>query len=333
MPEDKEENEPLETTAQQALRKMRDKLLDLTARNPLLHLRHSKTSLRVVDELPNQLAETLLNEKEMRFLPVPNPIEEEWMEEGCGKKPTAEEWAKHLGQTADYEAPELSPEEWHRRHTDNEIQTLFSPTELERRLSTLRQKANLAIEEMGTNILYLALGFLEWYESDDSKVHRLAPLFLLPLQLTKGNLDGKTYTYRYTIKYSGEDIMTNLSLREKLLSDFNMKLPEIDEMDENKEPEDYFEEVQEMIEKNKPRWKVRRYMTVPLLNFNKLLMYLDLDPEESNILDHPLAKQFLGEADEEQGKNQQSDGLGFNEEHPIDETRNIHDSQRNCLVS
>lgn len=303
MPEDKENNEPTENTAQEALRKMRDKLLDLTARNPLLNLRHSKTSLRVVDELPNQLAETLQKGKEMRFQPAL---------EATGEKPTLE---------ADYEAPELSPEEWHRRHTDNEIQTLFSPTELERRLSTLRQKANLAIEEMGTNILYLALGFLEWYESDDSKVHRLAPLFLLPLQLTKGNLDGKTYTYRYTIKYSGEDIMPNLCLREKLLSDFNMKLPELDE---NKEPEAYFEEVQEMIEKNKPRWKVRRYVTVALLNFNKLLMYLDMDPEKSNILDHPLAKRFLGEAGGKQGKNQQGDGLGFNEEHSIDETLNIH---------
>ena len=330
MPENKEKNEPTENTAQEALRKMRDKLLDLTARNPLLHLRHSKTSLRVVDELPNQLAETLLNEKEMRFQPVPEPTEEEWTEKGSPKKPTAEEWAKCLGQTTDYEAPELSSEEWHRRHTDNEIQTLFYPAELEKRLKTLFQKANLAIEEMGTNILYLALGFLEWYESDDSKVPRLAPLFLLPLQLTKGSLDAKTSTYRYTIKYSGEDIMPNLSLREKLLSDFNMKLPELDE---NKTPEDYFEEVQEMIEKNKPRWKVRRYVTVALLNFNKLLMYLDMDPEKSNILDHPLAKQFLGEAGEEREKNQPVAGIDFSKEHPIDETPNIHDSRRNCLAS
>lgn len=96
MPENKEKNEPTENTAQEALRKMRDKLLDLTARNPLLHLRHSKTSLRVVDELPNQLAETLLNEKEMRFQPVPEPTEEEWTEKGSPKKPTAEEWAKCL---------------------------------------------------------------------------------------------------------------------------------------------------------------------------------------------------------------------------------------------
>lgn len=323
MPEDKEKDEPNENTAQEALRKMRDKLLDLTAKNPLLNLSH-KTSLRVVDELPNQLAETLvLKGKEMRFQPVPEPTEEEWTEKGFSKKPTAEEWAKHLGQTTDYEAPELLPEEWHQRHKNDEIQTLFYPAELEKRLKTLFQKANLAIEEMGTNILYLALGFLEWYESDDSKVPRLAPLYLLPIQLTGGKLDKKTSTYRYTIKYSGEDIMHNLSMSEKLRADFNIELPELDE---NKEPEDYFEEVRKVIEKNKPRWQVRRYMTVRLLNFNKLLMYLDLDPKKSNILAHPLAKQFLGEAGKEQEKNQQGDGIDFGKEHPIDETPNIHDN-------
>ena len=340
MPENKEKNEPNENTAQEALRKMRDKiiqlirnrylredareslrkmrdkLLDLTARNFLLHLRYIKTSLRVVDELPNQLTKTLvLKGKGMRFQPVPEPTEEEWTEKGFPKKPTAKEWAKHLRETTDYEAP-VSPEECHRRHTDNGIQTLFSPAELEKRLKNLFREADRAIEEMGTNILYLALGFLEWYESDDSKVHRLAPLFLLPLQLTKGNLDGKTYTYRYTIKYSGEDIMPNLCLREKLLSDFNMKLPELDE---NKTPEAYFEEVRKVIEKNKPRWKVRRYVTVALLNFNKLLMYLDLDREESNILAHPLAKQFLGDIADE-------DSRGVGKEHPIDEIPNIHNN-------
>ena len=84
-----------ENTAQEALRKMRDKLLaptlraqkaleeirkkllDLTARNPLLNFRHTKTRLRVVDELPNQLAKTLQKGKEMHFQPVPEPTEEE----------------------------------------------------------------------------------------------------------------------------------------------------------------------------------------------------------------------------------------------------------------
>ena len=90
----------------------------------------------------------------------------------------------------------------------------------------LRQKANSAIEEMGTNILYLALGFLEWYDDSTDKPC-LAPLFLLPVRLHKGRLNTQTGTYPYTIRYSGEDIMPNLSLREKLRVDFSLALPNL----------------------------------------------------------------------------------------------------------
>ncbi len=62
-------------------------------------------------------------------------------------------------------------------------------------------------------------------------------------------------------------------------------------------------------------------------------MYLDMDPKKSNILDHPLAKQFHVEASKEQKKNQPVDGVDFSKEHPIDETLNIHDSRRNCWAS
>ena len=63
--------------ATQALENLRMRLLDLTARNRLINFKQSKTaSLRVIDELPNQLVETLLAEKEMRFAAVPEPTDE-----------------------------------------------------------------------------------------------------------------------------------------------------------------------------------------------------------------------------------------------------------------
>lgn len=48
-----------------ALERLRMRLLDLTARNRLIHFRHTKRgSLRIIDELPNQLVEKLLSETE-----------------------------------------------------------------------------------------------------------------------------------------------------------------------------------------------------------------------------------------------------------------------------
>ncbi len=138
--------------ATKTLETMRKRLLDLTARNRLINFRHTKGScLRIIDEIPNQLVETLLNEREMRFLPVPEPTRKELIEAGyleiddetgletLLKKPTAEEWAKHLGLSTKYEIPEQSPDELHDKHSDDSIQTLMFPYELEVRLNKLMQ--------------------------------------------------------------------------------------------------------------------------------------------------------------------------------------------------
>ena len=329
----------MRSQAHRALEKLRMRLLDLTARNRLINFRHTKSaSLRVIDELPNQLVETLLAGTEMRFAAIPEPTEEELLESGYLERneetgelirlctaPSAEEWAKHLSFDTSYEVP-VSPADDSGKHSDNIIQTLLYPYEMEARLKSLSQKAESAIQEMGTNILYLAFGFLEWHESSSGNSVRVAPLFLVPVQLHKGRLNPLTRTYEYTLRYSDEDIIPNLSLREKLRADFAMGLPELNE---NTVPEDYFHEVQRLIEDSQPRWRVRRYITLTLLNFSKLLMYLDLDPErwptDANIVSHPVVSRFLSGHDRE-GEEGDDPGvfLGFGEEHPIDEMEDVH---------
>jgi hypothetical protein len=205
-------------TAVFALENLRKRLLDLTARNRLINFRHTKRgSLRIIDELPNKLAEKILAEIEMRFLPVPEPTREELISAGyikidaktgqevrLLKDPTAEEWAKCLGMSTNYEVPKSSADELADSHTGNTIQTLLYPYELETRLKSLLQISESAIQEMGANILYLSFGFLEWFDSNHDKA-RIAPLFLVPVRLHKGRLNLKTKTYEYTLTYSGED--------------------------------------------------------------------------------------------------------------------------------
>ncbi len=329
---------PASPQALKALESLRMRLLDLTARNRLINFRHTKgSSLRVIDELPDQLAETLLKDAEMRFLAVPEPSQEGLIEAGylgqdpetgelerLRNEPNAEEWARHLGLATSYEVPSESVEGDGRKHADKAIQTLLYPHELEARLKGLYQAAESAIEEMGANILYLTFGFLEWYESPSSDAARRAPLFLLPARLHKGRLNPKTHTYEYTLSYSGEEIIPNLSLREKLHVDFGMALPELDE---ETTPEAYLARVQALIEETQPRWRVRRYISLTLLNFSKLLMYLDLDParwpEGASIAGHAVVSRFLEGYEEE--PQAVGDNLGFGEEHPIDELEGVHE--------
>ncbi len=168
--EDNQTQEIIDSSREGALRaleNLRMRLLDLTARNSLINFRHSKkASLRIIDEMPDQLVDTLLSDKEMCFTPVPEPTEKQLIEAGyievdeesgkvtvLKKDPTAEEWARYLGLQTSYEVPESNEDgETESKHSDNAIQTLLYPYEMENRLKGLLQTAESAIQEMGANI-------------------------------------------------------------------------------------------------------------------------------------------------------------------------------------
>jgi superfamily I DNA and/or RNA helicase/very-short-patch-repair endonuclease len=316
-----------------SLESIRRRLLDLTSRNGLLNYKHPKAKcVRLIDELPNQIYDVLSNEGIFTFIPVPEPTEDELIEAGLlkyeGEKkerkiqeyPTAEQWAKRLGFITSYELPDVYDEET--KHQDTNLQTLFYAPELESRLRNIRNIAEGSIEETGVNVLYLNLGFLEWYESPISDTARLAPLFTLPVQLERGNLDKKSGVYRYTIKLKDDSLISNITLREMLSNDFNLALPPIED---SLVPEEYFKLIQDTLLQHQPRWKIKKQASLVLLNFAKQAMYQDMDPlnwpENFNITDHPLIKLFFSQdqRDQDQGN------LSYEIEHDIDALENIHE--------
>lgn len=318
-----------------SLAAIRRRLLDLTGRNNLLNFRHPKTScVRIIDELPNQIYSVLDSNGKFTFIPVPEPTEQELLNNGfikvdpkTGKKsvsnyPTAEQWAKIIGLSTSYDLPEPRSTATHSKHQDTNLQTLFYAPELETRLRSIRGAAETSIEESGSNILYLALGFLEWYESRDSDVARLSPLFTLPVQLERTDLDKKAGAYRYTLQLKDDGLITNVTLREKLSNDFGLILPTIDE---DTTPESYFELVQDTVIKHQPRWKLRRQASLVLLNFTKQAMYEDLDPDNwpasANIEQHPLIQKFFSSQTEDNG----DVCFTYETEHPIDDIADIHE--------
>jgi hypothetical protein len=293
------------------LESIRKKLLDTTRRNRLINFNlNQKDCLRVVDELPNQLFDVLTNGKSMSFQAIPEPSRKQLIEKGYiavnpeTKKdeeikpiPSAKQWAKEIGIDANFELPlTSSTEDGNDKHTDLDLQTLFYPYELDTRLKKIYQKVQSSINETGANILYLSIGYLEWNEGGNK--NSFAPLLLIPVELEKGKLNIKKQVYEYKISYSEQNIVNNISLREKLKKDFGLSLPKFAE---DSDPEQYLEEVKETILSKKPNWKIHRFVSLSLLNFSKLLMYLDLDPdkwpESANLSNHPLIGKLLGEID------------------------------------
>lgn len=325
--------------ATQAIKRLRKKLLDLTGRNVLLNYRHPRAScLRLIDELPNQIVDRLTNGDIFDLSPVPEPRESELIEAGyleydeatgqivvIKDLPTPKEWAAKLGLKTTHELPHPKTiDDDEEKHQDLELQTMLYAPQLEARLKSIRGKAESAISETGANILYLVLGFLEWFEDENSDRPRLAPLVTIPVELERGGLNKSKGSYSYNIKIKDDGVLNNITLSEKLKNDFGLGLPEYTE---NISPEDYFSSVEEALLENKPDWKIRRYCSLSLLNFSKQAMYLDLDPDNwpkgHSLIDHPTLKRFLSSWNTDQGS-ENSTGNFSNDEHLIDDIENIH---------
>ncbi|PCI39158.1 MAG: hypothetical protein COB53_03720 [Elusimicrobia bacterium] len=210
-----------------------------------------------------------------------------------------EEYAREHRLNPSYELPHPSGNENDlKKHTDNEIQTLLYPEQMESKFSGIRDGARTAQQEMGINILFVAFGFLEWQESESSDKSLFAPLLLVPIQMERTLKKG---SYRFEASSTGEEPKINITLRERFRQDFGLEIPDIDS---NEQPEDYFEKVRHVI-KNKKRWKIRRFVAIGLFDFARLAMYFDLDPSKwptsGNILLHSgLGTLFGGGAKETQ---------------------------------
>ncbi|MBI3681089.1 MAG: DUF4011 domain-containing protein [Acidobacteria bacterium] len=279
----------LQGTTEAGLEKIRTRLLDLTNRNRLLNFRHTVTSsLRVVDADLNDVFRRLLDGEKLAFRPVPEPDadrdQDNEGETNAGEaKPTASEHAQTIGWRTSYDLDNGKGD-----GDSAVLHVLHYLEELETLTRRIGSAAKTAIEESGTNMLYLILGFLEWYEADDSQQPRLAPLLTVPVTLERAA--GKGRGFECSIEYSGEDFTTNLSLAEKMRLDFGVEIPAVEDEDT---PAKYLERFSPLL-RQRPRWRIRRQITLSLLSFGKLLMYRDLDPNAwPGIARHTLVKELF----------------------------------------
>jgi very-short-patch-repair endonuclease len=166
------------------------------------------------------------------------------------------------------------------------LQTLHVADELDSRLARIAADARLAEQETGLSTLFLAFGFLRWYERDDSDVVNLAPLLLLPVELRRRMEERRAI---YSVRAMAEFPEINLSLREWLArASPGRKLAEFD--DESEGIESYFRGVEGAIA-GLERWRVERNLTLGHFAFGRLAMYADLAPQ--NWPTHPAAQTLV----------------------------------------
>jgi hypothetical protein len=213
--------------------------------------------------------------------------------------------------------PELQPRRPDGARVNLALQTLKYPDELERVADKILGQARLAEQEMGISTLFLAFGFLEWYESDDSDKKACAPLLLLPVKLDTEKVRGKEVYYLSAREGTAE---ANLSLQKLLEQNYNRELSsfETDEEGSIGSIERYLDQTRAAIDGLK-RWQIRRWLILGHFAFGRFLIYSDLKREnwrEHPVL-HPLVNAILSGV--ERREDYEPDRPSIPDDYPIDD--------------
>jgi hypothetical protein len=147
-------------TPEGRLQRWQRKLLDLTARNRLLHAPLGTSGIPILCPDPGQLEDELADGKSFRIVAAPQ------MEDAMGRD--TELHQSRTGEVLDsaYASDALAR---------GEVLSLLKEPKLDAQLVELFRKSRLDFAEGGSNTLFLAVGFLNWKKNaTDTRVYRAA---------------------------------------------------------------------------------------------------------------------------------------------------------------
>lgn len=264
----------------------KSKLLDLTMFNRLLNFVESKKTLRLCAHDLEMLEDRLQQGGRLRAHSRPSFGQQ-------GSDPRDLELAQQRSGTdvtATFLAEELRA---------GRMRVDLEPEDLDARLVEIFRHARTSLEESGANTLYLAIGFLKWYESPQSTKPRRAPLLLLPITIERLSVQEG---FRFTLDDAEPRI--NQTLLQMLHRDHDVKTGLGDTPPEDEHGVD----VRAVLDAFRaaviamPRWEVENVACIGFFSFTKYLMWLDLaardDLLQSPVLRHLVEKPGAGFAQE-----------------------------------
>jgi hypothetical protein len=267
-------------TMRKLLDEARKRLVETGARNKLIHAARDAArakSINLSGALSDRTFHVLVrDEKSFEFAPVP---EDEEAIKGAAGGSTAVAFPMSTA------AGSKTSKNWQ----TEKLQTRLIAAALQKRLLGMYRDSKTLEEEQGVNILYLAVGFLRWFENESSETPREAPLILIPVNLVRNNARSL-----FRLEARDDEISTNLPLQERMRQ-FGISLPEIPET-EDWNPATYFDAVRDAVA-IQPRWSIDdNGMMLGFFSFSKLMMFRDLIPENwsaNSLLDHAFLRGIL----------------------------------------
>ena len=182
------------------------RLLDLSTRNNLLNIRFSKNTLRIMVSSLAEMVQILYKNKEIHIIDRPDDWETPADSKDLGERINLND------SIMDLLRKELEKDT---------LRSYQDPKALSKTLTNLYRSARLSIEESGANTLYIALGFLKWFELGKESPY-FAPIVLYPIRLER-----KSANKGYSMISRGEDPLLNETLFEFLKQNYSIEIPDV----------------------------------------------------------------------------------------------------------
>ncbi|MBU6173101.1 MAG: DUF4011 domain-containing protein, partial [Planctomycetes bacterium] len=276
----------------------RDRLLDIGNRNPLINTSLHPT--RGVLELMHPQSEMIWSRlvtageagsRSLRFV-WKRDIVPPSSKASTGKLVFDE---SEVDQTAEKDAKDWNPPMDDclnsRRLGATDLLTALGDRALDRRIRTLDGYAKLSISEQGIHSLFLAFGFIKWFESADSDKEIRSPLILVPAAFSRETSDSP-----WELQEAEDDVIDNLCLRQRFKQDFGLilpPLPELEQLEEEGARLAYLADLKRTIAKNE-RWEIEDRCCLGRFAFPKIAMWQDLGEHIQSIANNSICRSIAG---------------------------------------
>jgi hypothetical protein len=189
------------------------KLLDFSLRNALLNFRVTRSAVQLLVADPAELEDALADGKDFTLQALPPELKTDLRDD----KMFSMENDKALVES-------ISAKEFSQKR----LRTCLSETELQNSLKGLQRAAKVSLEENGANTLFVAAGFLRWYETELSEKARYAPLVMIPVELVRSIKNSG-----YIVRSRNEETQINVTLLEYLRQDHGVAIGGLDPLPED----------------------------------------------------------------------------------------------------
>ncbi|MFI4860801.1 MAG: DUF3320 domain-containing protein [Phycisphaerales bacterium JB063] len=289
------------SAAQTRLDRWKRKLLDLSLRNRILNHRDTRKSIPLLCHDLAKLEDLLADGEKFEIVP-----------------------RSHLKKETDPRSDELHTERTGEDRTKSFLNAELAhgrtyadlpDGELDKRLIEIYRAARLMFEESGANTLYLAVGFLEWYESTSHTKPRHAPVLLIPVSLERLSAQRG-----YRLSMLDDEPRINVTLLEKLRTEYDLDVTGLDDLttdDAGLDVPQILRRFREVVV-DIPRWDILDRADLGLFSFTKFLMWRDLEDRSQALMASDVVRHLV----EKNGESLASDAP-LPDPRELDETRKV----------